>query len=264
MWKSRLTDATEKGHPSISRRAFLTAAAAGIVGIRSARAANPSRFIFAQVKYSGGNWTPYSGVGAALLSQIEKRTSVEVDLEPKIVEITRADLSRHPFLYMAGDAEFDPFTDEQTALLRRFCSFGGLILLDNVASDERSGFDKSVRREFARVFPNRPFRELSPEHAVYRSFYRLHRFAGRVAVVPLLEGVEVEAFTPVIYSRCDLGGAWAQDRMGFWTNTPIPGGEAQRRESMRAGVNIVMYALTSDYKLDQVHIEYLRRSGRWP
>jgi len=34
----------------------------------------------------------------------------------------------------------------------------------------------------------------------------------------------------------------------------VPGGEEQRELSYRAGVNIVMYALTGNYKADQVHV----------
>jgi hypothetical protein len=33
----------------------------------------------------------------------------------------------------------------------------------------------------------------------------------------------------------------------------VPGGEAQREMSFRVGINIVMYALTGNYKADQVH-----------
>ena len=37
----------------------------------------------------------------------------------------------------------------------------------------------------------------------------------------------------------------------------VPGGERQREFSFRTGVNIVMYALTGNYKADQVHVPAL-------
>ncbi|NIQ00576.1 MAG: DUF4159 domain-containing protein, partial [Nitrospinaceae bacterium] len=50
---------------------------------------------------------------------------------------------------------------------------------------------------------------------------------------------------------------------GHWTYDIIAGGEAQRQRAIRLGVNIVMYALTLDYKKDMVHLpiilERLRR-----
>ena len=37
----------------------------------------------------------------------------------------------------------------------------------------------------------------------------------------------------------------------------VPGGEVQREMAFRVGVNIVMYALTGNYKADQVHVPAL-------
>jgi hypothetical protein len=43
----------------------------------------------------------------------------------------------------------------------------------------------------------------------------------------------------------------------------VPGGERQRELSYRAGVNLVMYALTGNYKADQVHVPFiLERLGQ--
>ena len=36
-------------------------------------------------------------------------------------------------------------------------------------------------------------------------------------------------------------------------NTPVPGGEIQREMAFRFGINLVMYALTGNYKTDVVH-----------
>ena len=42
----------------------------------------------------------------------------------------------------------------------------------------------------------------------------------------------------------------------------IPGGELQRREALKLGINLVMYALTSNYKHDQAHVRALMEEGR--
>ena len=43
----------------------------------------------------------------------------------------------------------------------------------------------------------------------------------------------------------------------------MPGGDRQREMAYRAGINIVMYALTGNYKADQVHIPaMLERLGQ--
>jgi hypothetical protein len=42
-----------------------------------------------------------------------------------------------------------------------------------------------------------------------------------------------------------------------------PGGEVQREQAIRAGINMVLYALTGNYKADQVHVPaLLKRLGR--
>ena len=80
-----------------------------------------------------------------------------------------------------------------------------------------------------------------------------------------LEGVTVGDRVALLYSRHDLGGAWARDNLGTWEHSVVPGGEAQRERAIRLGVNVVMYALCLDYKDDQVHAPFImrRRSGGW-
>ena len=51
----------------------------------------------------------------------------------------------------------------------------------------------------------------------------------------------------------DNGGEHA-NRLGQWTHDIIGGGSRQRQLAIRLGVNIVMYALTLDYKKDMVHL----------
>ena len=61
----------------------------------------------------------------------------------------------------------------------------------------------------------------------------------------------------LVITSNDLASAWALDE----SNRPIypvgPGGEIQREMAFRAGVNLVMYALTGNYKADQVHVPAL-------
>ena len=43
----------------------------------------------------------------------------------------------------------------------------------------------------------------------------------------------------------------------------VPGGERQREMSYRFGINMLMYALTGNYKADQVHLPaILERLGQ--
>jgi hypothetical protein len=61
----------------------------------------------------------------------------------------------------------------------------------------------------------------------------------------------------IMITSNDMAGAWAVDsslRPMFPTVPPDP---LQREMSYRAGVNLVMYAMTGNYKADQVHVPAL-------
>ena len=61
----------------------------------------------------------------------------------------------------------------------------------------------------------------------------------------------------------DWAAAWAVDAQGRPLTEPVPGGESQREMAYRFGINLVIYALTGNYKTDQVHAPaLLQRMGR--
>jgi hypothetical protein len=67
----------------------------------------------------------------------------------------------------------------------------------------------------------------------------------------------------VIVGGNDWAGAWAEDGQGRFLYPVVPGGEPQREMAFRFGVNLVMYALTGNYKNDQVHVPaILERLGQ--
>ncbi len=222
-----------------------------------------SRFTIPIVKYRGGNPNPRPQALRSLLAQLARRTSVEINREPLEITLTDPDLYRYPFLYLSGNAAFEPFTDEELKILRHYLGFGGFLLIDDNSSKANSEFDGSVRRMIERLFPKIPLQKIPRDHSIFRSFYLINRVVGRVVLNPYLEGISVKGRTVLVYCANDLGGAWARDKLGHWNYDIIAGGSAQRQGSIRLAVNIVMYALTLDYKKDMVHLpiilERLRR-----
>ena len=62
----------------------------------------------------------------------------------------------------------------------------------------------------------------------------------------------------IIITSNDLAGAWAVRPDGHYMLPMVGTNEAQQRQfALRAGVNIVMYTLTGNYKADQVHVPAL-------
>ena len=198
------------------------------------------------------------------MAAIASRTSVEVAFKRKTLRVGDPDFFQYPFLYIAGRDDFEPFTDEEKKILRRFLKLGGTMLVDDASGQETSPFDSRIREEFGAILPEIPLERIPSEHTIFKSFYLLYSAGGRRLVKPYLEGITFldEDRTPVIYSRNDLGGAWSEDEFGRWEYECIPGGEVQREQAFRWGINIVMYALTGNYKKDQIHTPFIKRRQR--
>ncbi len=219
----------------------------------------PLQFFFAQLKYRGGDWDPHPLAIVPLMEEVRRRTSLEPNETRTEVSLTDRNLFSYPFLYITGKYDFEPFTEEEIEILRRFLSYGGFLLADNALGQPGYGFDKSFRREIKRVFPKREFRRIPSGHAALRSYYLLRRIGGMRLVQAYLEGISVGSSTPVIYCQNNLGGAWERDPLGNWVNPCIPGGEGQRRDAFHLGINLILYAMTENYKEDLIHVPFIRR-----
>ena len=113
--------------------------------------------------------------------------------------------------------------------------------------------------------------ELEPvprDHVLTKTFYLLRDFPGRfssgqtwVEALPREDDDEAasrparggDGVSPIIITSNDLAGAWAIRPDGQAMLPLAPGEPRQREFAFRAGVNIVMYTLTGNYKADQVH-----------
>jgi hypothetical protein len=109
-----------------------------------------------------------------LMQEVRLRTSVETRDERKALTLRDPALFAYPFLYMTGERGFEPFSDEELEILRRYLLFGGLLLIDDARGNKGRDFDASVRQEVARLFPDRALRILPPDHTVFRTFYLIH------------------------------------------------------------------------------------------
>jgi Domain of unknown function (DUF4159) len=224
---------------------------------RTEEASGP--FVFAQVQYQGGDWDPHPSAPVELLKEVDRRTSIAVSFQRHTLTTTDPDLFSYPFLYVTGSLDFTPFTDAEIATLHRFLSFGGFMLVNDASGYRGSPFERRVREEVPRIFPDQTLERLPFDHAVFRSYYLVRMVAGRRLVSPSLEGVTIDDWTPLIFCQNDLGGSWARDHLGNWMHDCVPGGESQRFQSFMLGVNIVMYSMTENYKKDKIHIPFINR-----
>ena len=249
----------------ISRRQLLAGGAAMLLASRFARAIGPaSKFRFGQLQL-GPSWNPRPTALKKLGWEIEKRTSIDVELDPAVVTPTSDTLHETPFLYLTGDKAIDLPSTAGIEALRRFLTFGGFLLVDSAEGSTDGAYDGSVRKLIEAIFPPpaKGLEVIPADHVVYKSFYLLDKPVGRLALAPAIEAVERDGRLVCAYIPNDLGGAWARDDFGNYDFPCEPGGEKQRELAFRLGVNLVMYALCLDYKSDQVHVPFIMKRRRW-
>ena len=256
------------GSAVMSRRGLLHRAARGaaavpvLLGLKTLPAAAlqaSNIFVLAQLQYRGGHWDPRPLATIPLVQEMRQRTSVETGNERRVLTARDPALFSHPFLYMTGEQAFEPFDTEELEILRRYLRFGGLMLIDDARGNKGQDFDASVRREIARLFPGRSLKILSPDHSVFRTYYLIRTLGGVRIVNPYLEGVHIGDRTPLLYCQNGLGAAWERDYLGNWVSVCHPGGESQRLQAFKLGVNAIMYAITVNYKQDLIHLPFIRR-----
>src|SRR5262245_48310762 len=250
----------------MNRRRFLQLSAAAGAALalpgRARAIGEGAKLHIGQVQLGSG-WNPRPSALRRLMWEVDKRTSIDVKIEPAEVHLGDADLHKRPFLYLAGDREFAAPSEEDVTRLRHHLQFGGFLLTDAAEGRPSGPFDASVRALARRLFPKLPLVPIKTEHVVYKSFYLLRNAPGRVLATDKLEGIVHDGRLVLVHSQNDLGGAWARDNFGQWEFDCFPGGEGQREMAFRVDINIVMYALCLDYKSDQVHVPFILRRRRW-
>ena len=197
-----------------------------------------------------------------LLFEVIQSTSVEAT--PRTVKLSPEDpaLFNHPFSVLVGQGALPPLSDAAVRQIESYLTYGGFLLIDDASGSGDGAFARSIRDLCRRLFPTRPLSALPADHAIYRSFFMLDGPIGRTQGTGYLEGITLGPTTPLVFCGADLSGALDRSPDGRDRFPVVPGGESQRREALKLSVNLVLYALTSNYKHDIAHVLELMREGR--
>ncbi|MGF1609032.1 MAG: DUF4159 domain-containing protein [Kiloniellales bacterium] len=203
---------------------------------------------------------------------LERRTSVEPGA-PMEVNLLRDEIAFFPLLYWPVTPEQRSLDDAARRKVNSFLENGGTILFDlreagsGVQLLGRSSQNSEALRRLTEGLDMPPLEPVPPDHVLTKSFYLMQEFPGRFSGgalwVGATEGRVNDGVASVIIGSNDWAGAWALNEYGRPLFAVVPGGERQRELAYRVGVNIVMYALTGNYKADQVHVPFiLERLGQ--
>ena len=205
-----------------------------------------------------------------LSAYVNARTSAVLG-PPDAVRPGEDDLAYYPILYwpiIGGEHE----GAGAITALNSYMSHGGILLIDTqgggASREDGSGSSFTgigpgprALRDATDGLDIPPLKPVDTSHVLSHSFYLLRSFPGRYVGAPVWVASVSEPGTdnvsPVIIGANDWAAAWATDSSGGTPYAVIPDGEQQRTLAYRFGVNAVIYALTGNYKSDQVHVPAL-------
>ena len=168
----------------------------------------------------------------------------------------------YPLIYWRITTNSALPSDKALAAVNTYLHRGGMVIFDapeQVGSLGGGGWGDVTKRLEAllRKLDIPPVVKVSDDHVLNRSFYLMRGLPGRYTTAPVLverASAANDGASSVVIGGNDWVSAWAKDASGAPLYAAVPGGEAQREQAFRAGVNMVMYALTGNYKSDQVHL----------
>ena len=207
-----------------------------------------------------------------LTQTLLRRTSVDVG-DPVAIDVEADELSFYPFLYWPITAGQRTPSAAAIDKLNKYLAVGGMIFFDTADQNliGMSGGDMGPgAQRLMELTPGLDVPRLMaipPDHVLTKSFYLLRDFPGRwiggTIWVEVPRGRVNDGVSGILVGSNDYAAAWATDELGQPLFPVTPGGERQREMAYRFGVNIIMYALTGNYKSDQVHVPaILERLGQ--
>jgi len=210
---------------------------------------------------------------------LAQRTALEPG-DPIGLDIARDELVFYPLIYWPIVPGATRPSDAALKRIDAYMKDGGTVLFDTrdavVAPAGQGGETRSPGMlELRKILSSLDIPELEPvprDHVLTKTFYLLRDFPGRfdggqlwVEALPSESEQEAsgrparggDGVSSIIITSNDFAGAWATRPDGQPMLPMVDGQPRQRELAFRAGVNIVMYTLTGNYKADQVHVPAL-------
>jgi Domain of unknown function (DUF4159)/Aerotolerance regulator N-terminal len=212
---------------------------------------------------------------AGLTLFLAQRTALEAG-DPVGIDPAHDELAFFPLIYWPVVPGAPKPPQDAINRIDAYMKQGGTVLFDtrdaiDAPPGENGAAQTPGMQTLREILSSLDVPELEPvprDHVLTKTFYLLRDFPGRftsgqtwVEALPREDDDEAtsrparggDGVSPIIITSNDLAGAWAIRPDGQAMLPLSPGEPRQREFAFRAGVNIVMYTLTGNYKADQVH-----------
>jgi len=207
--------------------------------------------------YRGGDWaTDYPDSDLNFSYRLHQLTSLEVDPDGVVLELTDPRLFDYPFIYFLEPGRL-VFSDDEIKCLRRYLLNGGFLMVDDFWGEAEW---ENFYYEIKRVFPEREPRELPLSHPIFHAVFDLKEKPQipsiNVAVAGRSQGITWERedarevhfkalfddkgrMMAIICHNTDLGDGWEREGEDEWYFR-----EFSEKKAYPMGINIVFYAMT--------------------
>ena len=202
-----------------------------------------TEFIFARWEYaygSGGWFHDYPDAEEHINQIMKEATGIDVDrLSYRIVPMSSDEIYKYPFGYISEPGMMQS-NDKEVAHFREFVDRGGFVMLDDFDGPRQFAI---MRQNIERVFPDRPFFQLTDNHAILHTYYDIdslyvespYQVGGRA----IFYGINNDKgdLAVIICFNNDIGDFWE------WIDQPRYALRPSK-EGLRLGINFILYAMT--------------------
>ena len=192
-------------------------------------------------KYSYFDWQGDTTDAHTIVNELNRRLNVQyrwVHTTLDSFSFTPAEL---PILYITGHQPIS-FTDEQVQKLRWYLRDGGMIVMSPCCG--ANAFKNSAMAEMKKIFPDRPFRLIAPDHPLFSCYNKISKVNVRdtggeyAAVDPPVRGISIGCRLAVVMFEADVCCGWAG-------HEHPEGRRIQPADARALGLNLLTYFLAN-------------------
>ncbi len=222
-------------------------------------------FTFVRIRYrstyerqSLAWYTDYPDADLNLSFRLQQLTTLKVNPEPKVIEISDPELLDYPWAFMSGVGNI-VLDDQEAEALRRYLLNGGFLMVDDFWGEAQwANFYRAIKQ----VFPDREPVDLPRSHPIFHCLYDLPddrplqttnvgfavRNRSRGITWEMADAREVhfraifddkERMMVMICHNTDTGDGWEEEGTDAWFFK-----EFSENKCYPLGFNIVYYAMT--------------------
>jgi len=202
-----------------------------------------AKFTFARIKYNSGDWDTDQRMPSNLLNSLLEYTTIPLEEEEKIVELSSNELFKYPFCYLSGH-KLVQFSVQEAHNFKQYVMNGGFVFVDDCNHDIDGLFARSFETQMSNLFGAQALKKIANDHPIYSSFFKFEKGPpttsfelngwGDDLVHDYLKAITVNGKIGVLYSNKDYGCEWDYD---------FKNKRFLAEDNTKFGVNIILYAM---------------------